>query len=672
MDKKKFVSEYQKTLEWLSREKIYGRPRTVILDGLKANYILQAAKFQEGDIVYLNDNEFTNLFVRIGKPVVYLSGKIKYPMFNPKSGETVTISESRFNEQHIDEPHPDYNSLKGRAVKQRLSATYMHFYRAHKVGDEYLSKNPANQHIFVNPVETPKTEFVKFLISKLFLDQINSREIQEPIHLSKKIIEGIFTDTFRDLYFALEDHFVQGHKFAGDWQADNLKKLKGVELQILAKTLQIPHTGRKSMVATRIEKTARVLMALSGYSHEQKNVFGECDMCRYDKGVQHLSDDKLDAELNFLCKMAGVMTNTEKYTKALFLLKAKDQVALSIKKNHTEAQRHIPKFVRNILAGRTENLQKAILVKHPDLGLYQDTVATQKKYHDRLYQSLPDKDIELTKSTAVETSMPIFDHKTANYLDSLGKKDIKIIISLSGGKDSIATYLLAQASGVPIHSVVFADTGWEFPEVYDMLQQIEEQDDIRIIRLLPKESFDDQLKRYSWPHMKGRWCTRNKVGNISQYLNQIKEKESVMVECVGFAADEVNRALKMQDQGEKEWPAFPLIDAGMDEKAALTYAQEDGYFWGDAVSTGLYSKFDRVSCWCCPLKNQKELETLRSQFPEYWQRLLDMEKTIIGRPDQIIGFKGMKTVADLDREIAEAAGEIVNPEEIDISNTMSM
>jgi 3'-phosphoadenosine 5'-phosphosulfate sulfotransferase (PAPS reductase)/FAD synthetase len=353
-------------------------------------------------------------------------------------------------------------------------------------------------------------------------------------------------------------------------------------------------------------------------------------------------------------------------------LKAKDQVALSIKKNHTEAQRHIPKFVRNILAGRTKNLQKAILLKHPDLGLYQDTVATQKKYHDRLYQSLPDKDIELTKSTAVETSMPIFDHKTANYLDSLGKKDIKIIISLSGGKDSIATYLLAQASGVPIHSMVFADTGWEFPEVYDMLQQIEEQDDIRIIRLLPKESFDDQLKRYSWPHMKGRWCTRNKVGNISQYLNQIKEKESVMVECVGFAADEVNRALKMQDQGEKEWPAFPLIDAGMDEKAALTYAQEDGYFWGDAVSTGLYSKFDRVSCWCCPLKNQKELETLRSQFPEYWQRLLDMEKTIIGRPDQIIGFKGMKTVADLDREIAEAAGEIVNPEEIDISNTMSM
>lgn len=671
MDKKRFIFEYQKTLEMLKHEKIYGQARVSILNGLQNEYLLQNARFQEGDTVFLNDNEFTNLPVRIGKPVVYSSGTIKYPMLDINTGEPITVSESRFNEQHLDEPHPDYNSLKAKAVRQKLSATYMHYYRVRKVTDAYLSKAPVDQHIFVNPVESPKTEYAQFLVNKLSLDQINSRESQEPIYLSKKVVENVFTKTFRDLYSGLENHFIHGEKFTGDWQADNLHLLKLTELQLLAKTLRIPHTGTKGKVSARIEKTARVLRALSEFSHEKTNVFGECDMCRYDPGVQHLSDKRLDAELNFLCKTAGVMTNTEKYTKALFLLKFKDQISLNVKKNHTEALQYIPKFVRNILSGQTTGLQKAVLVKHPDLGLYQETVAAQKKYHDHLYQSRGNvADVQPKESTAVETSMPIFDHKTANYLDSLGKKDIKVIISLSGGKDSIATYLLAQASGVPIHSVVFADTGWEFPEVYDMLRQIEEQDDIRIIRLLPKESFDEQLKRYSWPHMKGRWCTRNKVSNISQYLNQIKEKEGVMVECVGFAADEVKRALKMQDQGEKEWPAFPLIDERMDEKAALAHAQKNGFFWGDSVSKGLYSKFDRVSCWCCPLKNQKEMETLRSQFPEYWQRLLEMEKTIIGRPDQVIGFKGLKTVADLDQEMAAAAGELVDTEEQNISMGM--
>jgi len=52
MDRQKFVTEYQKTLERLNREKLYGRPRAAILDGMKDAYILQSAKFQEGDIAY--------------------------------------------------------------------------------------------------------------------------------------------------------------------------------------------------------------------------------------------------------------------------------------------------------------------------------------------------------------------------------------------------------------------------------------------------------------------------------------------------------------------------------------------------------------------------------------------------------------------------------------------
>lgn len=163
--------------------------------------------------------------------------------------------------------------------------------------------------------------------------------------------------------------------------------------------------------------------------------------------------------------------------------------------------------------------------------------------------------------------------------------------------------------------------------------------------------------------MNGRWCTERKAANIVQYINQVREKEDVVVECIGFAADEVNRAIKMQESGEKEWPVFPLIEAGMIEFDALQRAYREGYFWGESADTGLYSKFDRVSCFCCPMSNSGELKVLREDHQGNWARMLEMEGTIIGRPDQHIGFQGNKSLIQIDREMAIEAGEIEDDQE---------
>jgi hypothetical protein len=32
-----------------------------------------------------------------------------------------------------------------------------------------------------------------------------------------------------------------------------------------------------------------------------------------------------------------------------------------------------------------------------------------------------------------------------------------------------------------------------------------------------------------------------------------------------------------------------------------------------------------VSCWCCPLQGLEELRTLRREFPELWEQLLEWE-----------------------------------------------
>lgn len=58
----------------------------------------------------------------------------------------------------------------------------------------------------------------------------------------------------------------------------------------------------------------------------------------------------------------------------------------------------------------------------------------------------------------------------------------------------------------------------------------------------------------------------------------------------------------------------------MTEKDCLEYCYSKGFNWG-----GLYEHFDRLSCWCCPMKNLKELKTLYMYYPELWEQLKEMD-----------------------------------------------
>ena len=115
---------------------------------------------------------------------------------------------------------------------------------------------------------------------------------------------------------------------------------------------------------------------------------------------------------------------------------------------------------------------------------------------------------------------------------------------------------------------------------------------------------------YGWSTMLCRWCTSNlKTNVINKYL---KAKNEEYTEYIGIACDEPKR---IKDK------CYPLIDWGMTEKDCLHYCYERGFDW-----EGLYEHFDRVSCWCCPLKNLKELEILYKYYPELWEELKKMDK----------------------------------------------
>lgn len=61
----------------------------------------------------------------------------------------------------------------------------------------------------------------------------------------------------------------------------------------------------------------------------------------------------------------------------------------------------------------------------------------------------------------------------------------------------------------------------------------------------------------------------------------------------------------------------------MTEKDCLEYCKLKEYDWG-----GLYEHLDRVSCWCCRNKNLKEIKQLKEYFPQYYERLKELEREI--------------------------------------------
>lgn len=206
------------------------------------------------------------------------------------------------------------------------------------------------------------------------------------------------------------------------------------------------------------------------------------------------------------------------------------------------------------------------------------------------------------------------------------------ILMLSGGKDSTCMLLKGIESGLSIDEVVSVDTTKEFPEMYKHINQLKVvcfDNNIKFTQL--EIAFDywlgEHIKTrgpnkgkvgYGWPDFRNRWCTALKRDTIKRYIKSLPVQKNELVEYHGIASDEIDRFNKNKDGRNI---VYPLIEWGMNEKDCLEYCYLKGYDWG-----GLYEKFHRVSCYCCPLSRIYELKTLYYEYPALWAKVKELDK----------------------------------------------
>ena len=79
--------------------------------------------------------------------------------------------------------------------------------------------------------------------------------------------------------------------------------------------------------------------------------------------------------------------------------------------------------------------------------------------------------------------------------------------------------------------------------------------------------------------------------------------EKIIKNIYGIAVDEQKRIQKENNKHK----LLPLVEWSMKEKDCLEYCYKKGFFWKEN-NIRLYDVLDRVSCWCCSNKNNKELK----------------------------------------------------------------
>lgn len=227
---------------------------------------------------------------------------------------------------------------------------------------------------------------------------------------------------------------------------------------------------------------------------------------------------------------------------------------------------------------------------------------------------------------------------------------MRYILSLSYGKDSIATLEVIHRLGLPLDEVVHIevmatkDISANLPEMDAFKKKVDRVIKERYgyeVKHISGKPFEEYFykvkvrgkykgKIYGFPisTVKGGWCMKYlKKVPFEEFMEDNKDN----VTYLGIAIDERDR-----EQKESRY-AYPLIEAGWTEAMAYDWCKAND------LLAPTYEHSKRDGCWFCPKQRVAGLRRLRKEYPEYWEKLLEWDKV------SPVTFKVGKTLHDYDR-----------------------
>lgn len=245
---------------------------------------------------------------------------------------------------------------------------------------------------------------------------------------------------------------------------------------------------------------------------------------------------------------------------------------------------------------------------------------------------------------------------------------MKVIVTFSGGKDSLASLLWVRNNITRDFITVFCDTGWEHPLTYLYIQEIRDQLDLNLVTVKSKKydgMVDLSIKKSRWPSSRRRFCTSElkTIPMIDYILDEVCDN-FLMIQ--GIRAAESPKRAEMSKQctyfkyyvqpygkskdgkdkyhtyRRKDVLAFRAIYADdllrpvfdWSAQQVIDYILDNGLEPNPLYRMG----YKRVGCYPCVMATQQDIYNISVQEPERISYIADLEQQLSSSffgPDKI-------------------------------------
>ncbi len=197
-----------------------------------------------------------------------------------------------------------------------------------------------------------------------------------------------------------------------------------------------------------------------------------------------------------------------------------------------------------------------------------------------------------------------------------GKKQ-PLTASFSGGKDSLATYLLTEKA-LGRMDLLFVNTGLEFPETVDYVRSFASERDLTLHEYDAGEAFWQNVDVFGPPAKDFRWCCKScKLGPLTEGISEHYPRGTITVEG--------NRSLESFSRSDTRFVArnpFVPNQTVLNPIRAWSAAEVWAFIWYKGADYNpLYDKdYARIGCYLCPASLGSDWERTRSLHPELFER----------------------------------------------------
>ena len=229
------------------------------------------------------------------------------------------------------------------------------------------------------------------------------------------------------------------------------------------------------------------------------------------------------------------------------------------------------------------------------------------------------EDVINANKDAVERNM----EKAASFLRKSSKKyNLPLVVSYSGGKDSLASLLLTLDAGLEPR-MMFLDTGIELPETVENARKTAEKYRLKLDVINAGDAFWKGLEVFGPPAKDYRWCCKAcKLGPTTLFIK--KHYPDGMLSVIGQRSYESESRARKGNEWENPWVKNQVGISPIQNWMALEvwlYLFYKGAEYNPWYERGMY----RIGCYLCPSADMGDSEILRKEFRGYgkWERYLE-------------------------------------------------